>query len=150
MSIGNDALTLVKDVKKFEAQLAKLAKAEKSAGNAIDSANRKADEIVAKARATEQKAKEMLANAKTRMAQAEAKEGENDALVTAAREATQNATAHEGRIGKAKAKLEQDKATRADERAAFAEEHNIFRQRVINFKAAADARAILRALDRSQ
>ena len=35
MSIGHDALTLVKDVKKFEAQLAKLAKAEKSAGNAM-------------------------------------------------------------------------------------------------------------------
>jgi predicted ribosome quality control (RQC) complex YloA/Tae2 family protein len=139
MSIGHDALTLVKDVKKFEAQLAKLAKAEKSAGNAIDSANRKADEIIAEARAIEQKSKEMLADAKTRMAQAEAKEDENDALVKAAREATQNATAHEGRIGKAKAKLEQDQDTLADERAAFAEEHKIFMQKVVNFKAAAEA-----------
>ncbi len=50
MSLGTDALTLVKDVKKFEAQLAKLAKAENSASSAIDSANRKADAIIAEAR----------------------------------------------------------------------------------------------------
>ena len=112
MMLGTDALTLVKDVKKFEAQRAQLAKAEKGAKSAITSANKKADQIIADAQAVENKSKQLLADAKARIKVAESVERENEATVLAAQEETQKANAHEGRLQKAKQKL-------AEERAAF-------------------------------
>jgi dsDNA-specific endonuclease/ATPase MutS2 len=78
MSLGTEALTLVKDVKKFEAQLAKSAKAEKGANSAIDRANKKADQIIADAQAVEYKSKQLLANALARIKVAESVEKENE------------------------------------------------------------------------
>jgi len=133
MSLGTDALALVKDVKKFEAQLAKLAKAEKSAGAAIDRANRQADQIIADARATEQKAARYWEEAKIKMASATAVVSENDAKVLAAKEESQRANAHEGRIAKAKQKLEQDSDTLAGDVAAFQLERKEFQARLAEF-----------------
>jgi len=134
-----DALAVVKDVKKFEARIEQLAKAEKSAQSAIDRANVKADNILGKAREVEKKAKGLLAEAEARMAEAKNAEKTNADRVLAAQEETQKANAYakklqkdEDKISEKRDVLERDAAALKDARAEHKTKVEAFAQSVQN------------------
>lgn len=134
MNTALDALALVKDAKKFEVELKRLAKAQKGAATAVVNARRKASEIIGEAGKTQIRAVKLLADAAAAMTEARDVYDDGTARCLAAKEESQRASAHEGRLTKAKAKLDQDKALLKRERGVQEQRQVTFVKRVKNFE----------------
>lgn len=136
MSNAADALALVKDAKKFEAQLTKLAKLEADAQRAIDNSKAEVARQKGLATAAKKKADEEVARAESRLHAAEMAEKANVAVVKAAQETEQRANAFAKRVTKNEDAVIQDRGILNRDIAAQSEVMEAFEQRVHAFDVA--------------